>query len=84
MKPMDERKYNECSMIEDEFHVVMRCSSYEDVRIEVIDEISDANPPFGGLSDEQKFIELITMNNQLFMHALSKLTKNISQVRGCL
>ena len=84
MKPMDERKCNGCSAIEDEFHVVMRCSSYEVVRNEVFVEITGAKPPFGGLSDQQKFVELMTMNDELLINAVSKLVKNICQVRGCL
>ena len=84
MKPMDERKCKECSVIEDEFHVVMRCSSYEEVRNEVFVEITDAKPPFRGLSEQEKFAELMTMNDELLMCAVSKLVKNICQVRGCL
>ena len=84
MKPIEERKCNNCSVIEDEFHVLMKCPSYEEARNGVFMELTNARPPFGGLSDQEKFVELMTMNDELFIYAVSKLIKNISQVRGCL
>ena len=86
MKPLNERKCKNCSMdeIEDEPHVLLRCSSYEENRNSIFQDICKELPPFGGMSNHNKFVELITMKEKVYMDAMVKLIKNICKVRGCL
>ena len=86
MKPLNERKCKNCSMdeIEDEPHLLLRCSSYEESRNSLFQEICEQLPPFGGMSDHNKFIELMSMEQYVYRDAMVKLIKHICKVRGCL
>ena len=76
---MQELYLGNCSMnkLEEENHVVIRCSSYEEIRNNVFQEICRELPPFGWLPDDGKFVELMTMKEKVYMDAMVKLVKNI-------
>lgn len=63
--PLNERKCLYCNIIEDEFHFVLECQKYNDIRKRYI------NKYYWGRPNIPKFVELITSSN-------SKTIKNLA------
>ena len=51
---VEERICPFCSNIEDEMHVILDCSVYNDLRITLLDKASDMNPGFNDLTNSEK------------------------------
>ena len=55
--PVDERKCNECGVLEDEYHFIIECKLYSDLRIKYIPKYYWKRPSMN------KFVELLNSNN---------------------
>ena len=59
--PCDERVCPICTLgVEDEFHVLMMCNFYEDIREELFEYANVNHPYFSDLNDQEKFIFLVS------------------------
>ena len=59
--PVEERTCFNCiQLVEDEFHVLMCCPLYADERSSLFSHASSQDPDFNILSDEDKFIYLLS------------------------
>ena len=58
--PINERLCITCSEIEDEKHFLITCKLYQDERTTLFDKISKLYPIFSSLSDQQKFVYLMS------------------------
>ena len=63
--PLYERKCNMCDSIEDEYHFVLECSLYSEIRIKFIPKYYRVRPSM------QKFVELICSDNKTALVKLS-------------
>ncbi len=68
--PVEERLCDTCQVVEDEYHVMMQCSLYNDIRIEYLTSICTINNNFNELSLQEQFKEI--MSNPLYYKAVSK------------
>ena len=59
--PVEERLCEACNSVEDEFHVLMKCPLYMDVRGICFNSISAVSDVFADLSQESQFIELMSI-----------------------
>ena len=66
--------YHSLHQVEDECHVLMRCTLYDDLRYELFTKASTFNYIFNVLSDEDKFIYLLS-NFDIVVSAASILFK---------
>ncbi len=59
--PAEERLCNFCESaeIEDEFHALLKCTAYEEIRHSMFQEISTILPSFIDLLDEQKLVAML-------------------------
>ena len=57
---VEERIYPYCSNIEDEMHVILDCSVYNDLRVTLLDKASDVCPGFNDLNNLEKFKSLFS------------------------
>lgn len=61
--PLDKRLCKTCNVIEDETHFLLHCLLYKDEREIYFANVSDSYPLFNELSDENKFIFLLSFND---------------------
>ena len=66
--PIDQRLCPFCNVLEDEKHVVLECSLYDDIRSDLIDKAISLVPEFQGLHSVDKMPTLFT---------------NLSLIRSC-
>ena len=77
--PVAQRLCESCNVIEDEFHVIMNCSMYVDIRSILIRSICTLTVDFLNKPQEEQFIELLS--NPLYYKVVSKAMYNILNVR---
>ena len=70
--------------IEEEYHVIMKCTAYDNTRIKEFDNLKINIPSLCGISEKEQFIEIMKIDNISKVTALSNLLENINSVRGCL
>ena len=68
--PVEERVCNHCNDVENESHVLLYCSLYDDIRYQFMLSINDSNSTFQDVSVQDKFIQL--MSNRIYYHVVSK------------
>ena len=63
--PVEERICTFCSSnkVEDEYHTIMECSFYADIRGPFLKILDDIIPYFNALNNEDKFIFIMSFNN---------------------
>ena len=74
--PVEQRKCNICEVLEDEYHFVLECSSYCDIRSKYIPLFYRRRP------NMQKFIQLVTSDNENVLRKLSIYVCNAFLVRS--
>ena len=67
--PVEQRLCETCHVVEDEFHVVMECTLYDDIRKDCLNHISSLIP-FFMLTIEEQFIQV--MSNPKIYRSVSK------------
>ena len=67
--PVEQRLCETCHVVEDEFHVVMECTLYDDIRKDCLNHISSLIP-FFVLTIEEQFIQV--MSNPKIYRSVSK------------
>lgn len=73
--PVDERLCRTCNIVEDEFHVIMICPQYTDIRSMCMERICNIKRNFEELSTEDQFIE--TLSNPLYYKIVAKALHSI-------
>lgn len=57
---LEDRKCHVCTVLEDEMHVILDCSLYDDLRINLFERAYDVDPTFKIMTQEAKLILLFT------------------------
>ena len=68
--PVEQRLCDECNLIEDEFHVIMVCTRYIDIRTDAMNAISLIDYQFSTYTPHAQFIQM--MSNPLLYKIVSK------------
>ena len=59
--PVNERLCESCESVEDEYHVLMQCPKYDDIRTVAFESICRITPCFTtNLSNEDQFIQIMS------------------------
>ena len=66
----EQRLCDECNLIEDEFHVIMVCTRYIDIRTDAMNAISLIDYQFSTYTPHAQFIQM--MSNPLLYKIVSK------------
>ncbi len=77
--PVEERLCEYCNVVEDEFHVIMQCSQYDDIRMQLMSTICDRDAQFDSYTIEEQFIQL--MSNHIYYKTVSKAMYSILNKR---
>lgn len=80
--PVHERLCERCNIIEDEYHVIMQCSNYEDIRYDMFTELCNIDIGFNTITNQQQFIQI--MSNPHFYKVVSKAMYSILNIKRCL
>jgi exonuclease III len=72
--PANERHCRRCDsdLVEDEFHCLMICKKWDNLRISLLEKASEHIENFLVLSLETQFIKIVSSKNQAMIHALGK------------
>ena len=73
--PVDQRVCETCNVVEDEFHVIMLCSVFDDIRLQLMVSISKFNQDFKNLPLQEQFTQI--MSNPLYYKIVSKAMHSI-------
>ena len=74
--PVNERLCESCESVEDEYHVLMQCPKYDDIRTVAFESICRITPCFTtNISNEDQFIQI--MSNPLYYKIVSKAMHHI-------
>ena len=82
-KPVDARLCS-CSVIEDERHFVCQCSINWEIRVHMCSKVKEISLDFAHLSDEDKFVFLMTNNDHRIINWLGKFVYQSCQIRDRL
>ena len=77
--PVEERLCEDCGVIEDEFHVLMVCPTYNDIRHDTVNSICTLSNQFTELSLENQFIQI--MSDPMYYKIVSKFLYSILNKR---
>ena len=66
---VNERLCESCESVEDEYHVLMHCPQYDDIRTVAFGSICRITPGFTNISNEDQFIQI--MSNPLYYKIVS-------------
>ena len=58
--PVDQRLYESCNVVEDECHVIMHCSLYDDICTQLYTEINNISDQFPMLSTDVQFLQIMS------------------------
>lgn len=64
-KALEERICTTCDAVENEIHFLIKCPRHSNERTQLYKEVTDACPNFLVLSDEQKFLYLVTSEGKI-------------------
>ena len=67
---VDQRLCESCNVVEDECHVIMHCSLYDDIRTQIFTEINTISDHFPTLSTDVQFLQI---NNNASKPHISKM-----------
>ena len=79
--PVDQRLCESCNVVEDEFHVIMHCSLYDEIRTQLFSEINNISDQFPMLSTNVQFLQI--MSNPQYYRSASRAMHNILNRRRC-
>ena len=74
--PLDNRKCRACGVLEDEFHFILECAIYDDLRKTYIKRYYWQSP------NMPKFIELLTSQNRKIIKNLSYFIEKAFKIRA--
>ena len=79
----EDRKCKICSAnaVEDELHFVLKCDILSDIRSPYITKLTTSFPNISKLSDEMKFIWIMSSEDPLVLSTLSKLLNSLFEKR---
>ena len=72
---VNERLGESCESVEDEYHVLMQCPKYDDIRIVAFESICRITPGFTNISNKDQFIQI--MFNPLYYKIVPKAMHHI-------
>ena len=60
------RLCDECNtnMIGDEFHIIMKCNKYEQIRADFFEKMNNSEESFSNLECHEKFVYIMKLNNE--------------------
>ena len=70
------------NLVGDEFHIIMKCDKYKDLRVDFIETISNLEENVCNLDSQEKFIFIMRLDNEVVIDSFSLFTKNIIAMRG--
>jgi hypothetical protein len=70
--PLDERKCNECNVVEDEIHFLTECSKFANLRLSLYECMSETCENFGELCNKDKFIYMMSTCNESAIKEIGK------------
>ena len=73
--PVNERLCDNCNVLEDEFHVLLKCTLYDDIRNVLFDEICNITSNFLDLTMQEQFLEI--MSNPRYYRIAAKVMYTI-------
>ena len=73
--PVDQRVCETCNVVEDEFHVIMVYSVFDDISLRLMVSISEFNQDFKKLPLQEQFAQI--MSNPLYYKIVSKAMHSI-------
>jgi hypothetical protein len=81
--PVEERLCLNCEaeLCEDEFHFLMTCSKYNDLRNVLFNETAKLFPSFNEMPDNNKFIWLLSCKIPIIVNSLAKYICNCMELR---
>ena len=79
--PVAEKVCETCEVVEGECHVIMQCTLYTDIRIQLFSEICDISSHFATLTHEAKFLQI--MSNPKYYRCASRAMYSILNRRRC-
>ena len=79
--PVDQRLCESCNVIEDECHVIMHCSFYDDIRTQLFIEINNISDHVIMLSSNVQFLQI--MSDPQYYRSASRAMHNILNRRRC-
>ena len=85
--PVEERLCTSCGVIENEIHFVMTCSAHSQftrVREKFLNEIVDIVPEFADMSTQDKFIFIMSVDDETLCKVVEKFMNNMVNIRGHL
>ena len=65
---VDQRLCESCNVVEDECHVIIHCSLYDDIRTQLFTEINNVSDHFPTLSTDVRFLQVMS-NPQYYRNA---------------
>ena len=68
--PVDQRLCESCGVVEDEYHVLMDCEMYRDIRHNLFNEITTVELDFREQSIDTQFLEILS--NPRYYRSVSK------------
>lgn len=77
--PLEERLCETCNVIEDEFHVIMICSQYTDIRNQCFTRINELSEEFKSIPPHEQFTRM--MSDSTLYTTVSKAMYNILNKR---
>ena len=63
--PVDQRLCKSCNIVEDEYHVIMHCSLYDDICTQLFIEINNISDQFPMLSTDVEIYRLCLIHNTI-------------------
>ena len=79
--PVDQPLCESCNEVEDECHVIMHCSLYDEIRTLLCNEINNISDIFSTLSTDVQFLQI--MSNPQYYRSASRAMHNILNRRRC-
>ena len=70
------------NLVGDDFHIIMKCDKYKDLRVDFIEKISNLEENVSNLDSQEKFIFIMRLDNEVVIEIFSLFTKNIIAMRG--
>ena len=79
--PVEQRVCETCNVVEDEYHVIMDCKIYDDIRDRLFTEICGISFQFCNLPLDSQFLQIMSYSQ--FYRAASRVMYNILNRRRC-
>ena len=71
------------SLVEDEFHFLMICPKFSNLRNSLFQDVNNINPNFRASVDADKFVWLMSQEDEQITLKLARFLKNATRIRNC-